>query len=133
MKPLYLIAATLLLCMNNATAYAYGSSSSSSSCHKPTFSEFQPATNKYLQTFRDFSFVASSNATASSVEVTISAGKIKYHFTAKDLQITPRKSGQLEVKGKLDRDFQHGFARISVTAHSKPGCEGTDGRLIRVH
>ena len=132
MKSHYLMAATLLLCMNLETAFAYGSSSSSSSCHKPTFSEFQPATNKYLQSFREFSFVASSNTTATSIEVTVSTGKNKHHFTAKELDITPRRSGQLEVKGKLNRDFQHGFARISVTAHSKPGCEGTDGRLIRV-
>ena len=132
MKPHYLIAVTLLLCMNIETAYAYGSSSSSSSCHKPSFSEFQPAANKYLQSFREFSFVTSANTTASSVEVNISTGKIKHHFTAKELDITPRRSGQLEVKGKLDRDFQHGFARISVTAHSKPGCNNTDGYLIRV-
>ena len=132
MKPYQLIASTLLLCMNIGTAHAYGSSSSSSTCHKPTFSEFQPAANKYLQSFRTFSFVASSNTTASSIEVNISAGKIKHHFTAKELEITTRRSGQLEVKGKLDREFQHGFARINITAHSKPGCDNTDGYLIRV-
>ncbi len=132
MKPYYLTAMTLLLGMNMNTAYAYGSGSSSNACHKPTFSEFQPAANKYLQSFREFSFVASSNTVANSIEVNISVGQNKHHFTAKELEITPRRSGQLEVSGKLDRPFQHGFVRISVKAHSKPGCEHSDGYLIRV-
>ncbi len=132
MKYHYLISSAFLLCATIDTAYAYGSSSGSSSCHKPVFSEFKPAANKYLQSFREFSFVASSDTTPASIEVNISAGQLKRHFSAKELDITPRKSGQLEVKGKLDRPFQHGFARISAKAHSKPGCEHTDGYLIRV-
>lgn len=132
MKPHYLLTATLLLCTNIDSAFAYGSGSSSSNCVKPTFSEFQPAANKYLQSFREFSFVTSSNTTPTSIEVNISAGQMKQHLSAKELEITPKKNGQLEVSGKLDRPFQHGFVRISVTAHSKPGCEKTDGHLIRV-
>ncbi|MGY6275684.1 hypothetical protein [Methylomonas sp. MgM2] len=132
MKSHHLLSAILLLFANVDAVYAYGSSSSSNTCHKPTFSEFQPAANKYLQSFRAFSFVASSNTTASSIEVTVSTGKIKHHFTAKELEITPRRSGQLEVKGKLNRDFQHGFVRISASAHSKPDCKNSDGYLIRV-
>ena len=132
MKPYYLISFALLTWVNIDTAYAYGSSSGSSSCHKPVFTEFKPAANKYLQSFREFSFVASSNTAPTSIEVNISAGRVKHHFNAKELEITPRKSGQLEVNGKLNRPFQHGFARISVTAHSKPGCKKTDGYLIRV-
>lgn len=132
MSPYYLISATLLLCLNASAAFAYGSSSSSSSCHKPTFSEFTPAANKYLQSFREFSFVASSNTSASSIEVNISTGREKHHFSSKELQITPRRSGQLEVKGKLNSPFQHGFIRISATAYSRPDCKHTDGYLIRV-
>lgn len=132
MIPRYFLAASLLLCLNIDAAYAYGSGSSSSACHKPTFSEFQPAANKYLQSFREFSFVASSDTTPTSIEVNVSAGQTKQHISAKELGITPRKSGQLEVSGKIDRPFQHGFVRISITAHSKPGCEKTDGYLIRV-
>ncbi len=114
-------------------AHTYGSSSSSSSsCNYPRFSEFQPSPNKYLQNLREFSFLASANTTPSSVEANVSAGSVKEHFTAKQLTITPLNSGQLEVVGKLTRPFQHGFARISVKAHSKPGCEKTDGFLVRV-
>lgn len=132
MKHLLKTAAALILCLSVNTAYAYGGSSSSSSCEKPSFSEFQPSANKYLQNLREFSFVSSSNTTPSSIEVNVSAGQYKEHITAKQLEITPQSSGRLEVKGKLNQPFQHGFARISVTAHSKPGCDKTDGFLVRV-
>lgn len=132
MKHLLKTAAALILCLSVNTAYAYGGSSSSSSCEKPSFSEFQPSANKYLQNLREFSFVSSSNTTPSSIEVNVSAGQYKEHITAKQLEITPQPSGRLEVKGKLNQPFQHGFARISVTAHSKPGCDKTDGFLVRV-
>lgn len=130
----YLSATTVvLLSLAANTAFAYGgSSSSSSSCEKPHFSEFQPSANKYLQHLREFSFVASANTSPSSIEVNISAGQYKEHISAKQLEITPQPSGRLEVKGKLNQPFQHGFARISVTARSKPGCEKTDGFLVRV-
>ncbi len=126
------ITTAILLGLAVDTVHAYGSDSSSGSCEKPSFSEFQPSTNKYLQNLSEFSFVASSNTTPSSIEVNISAGQIKEHIGAKQLEITPQKSGRLEVKGKLNRPFQHGFARISITAHSKPGCDKTDGFLVRV-
>ena len=63
----------------------------------------------------------------------VSIGDNKYEFTAKELQITPLRTGQLEIRGKLNKPVENGFARISVTAHSKPGCERTDGVLIRVY
>lgn len=132
MKTLIFTTAALLLSLHFDAAFAYGSSSSSSSCDKPSYSDFKPSANKYLQSFREFSFVASSNTSPSSIEVNISAGSLKQHFSAKELEITPQKSGRLDVKGKLDKPYQHGFARISVTAHSKPGCEKTDGYLIKV-
>jgi len=133
MKPQYLLlSAALMLLTGVDTALAYGSSSSASSCHKPVFSEFQPAPNKYIQSFREFSFIASSNTVHTSLQVTVSAGQNKEHFSAKQLEVTQKKSGQFEVEGKIDRPFQHGFVRVSVTAHSKPGCEQTEGYLLRV-
>ncbi|WP_150049182.1 MULTISPECIES: hypothetical protein [Methylomonas] len=111
---------------------AYGSGSGSVRCDKPEFSNFDPAANKYVQQFREFSFVASANTTPASIEVNVSAGTNKYHFNAKQLVITPQRSGRFEVSGKLDRPFQHGFVRLSVTAHTKPNCIHTDGYLIRV-
>jgi hypothetical protein len=133
MKRLNQISATLCLSLGLSIAHAYGGNQSSSHCEKPIFSEFQPATNKYTQSFIEFSFIASSNTTSSSINVNVSAGNINYHFTPKELQIMPRKSGQVEVKAKLPRAIEHGFARVSVTAHSKVGCEKTDGYLVRIH
>ena len=127
------VSAIILLGLSVNTAHAYGSNHGSGHCDKPVFSEFQPAVNKYLQSFSEFSFVASSNTSPTSINVNVSVGDNKYHFTSKELQITPQKSGRLEVKGKMDRPVEHGFARLSVTAHSKPGCENTDGLLIRIH
>lgn len=122
----------ILLSLPLNSAYAYGSGPSSTSCVKPSFSDFKPAANKYLQDFRAFSFSASSNTALNSIEVNFSAGPIKEHFSAKQLEITPEANGRITVKGKLNQPFQHGFARISVTAHSKPGCIKTDGFLIKV-
>jgi len=126
----------LLLCLLVGSlpgqVLAYGSGSSSVRCDKPEFSNFDPAANKYVQQFQDFSFVASANTTPASIEVNISAGTNKYHFNAKQLVITQQRSGRFEVSGKLDRPFQHGFVRLSVTAHTKPSCVHTDGYLIRV-
>lgn len=114
-------------------AYAYGSSASSNSCDKPTFSDFEPSANKYLQSFREFSFHASANTAPNSIEVNISMGGKKEYFDAKTLQITPLNNGKLEIKGKVNQPYQSGFVRISAKAHSKPGCEKTDGYLLRVY
>ncbi len=132
MTILFRIATATLLTLSMNTAYPYGTGPSSSHCDKPVFSEFQPAANKYLQSFNEFSFVASSNTTPTSIEVNISAGQTKYHLTHKDLEITLQKSGRLAVTDKLHRPIEHGFVRLSITAHSKPGCEKTDGYLIRI-
>lgn len=126
------ITTAIVLSLAANTVFAYGSGSSSSSCDKPHFYEFQPSANKYLQNLREFSFVASANTSPGSIEVHISAGQYKEKISAKQLEITPQPNGRLEVKGKLSQPFQHGFARISVTAHSKPGCDNTDGFLVRV-
>ncbi|TPQ29067.1 hypothetical protein ACH518_18690 [Methylomonas sp. HW2-6] len=132
MTTIFRLTAALLLSLGADSVYAYGSSQSSSHCDKPAFSEFQPAANKYLQTFQEFSLSASANTTPTSIVVHVSAGDIKYEYTAKELYISQHKSGRYEVRGKIDRPIEHGFVRISVTAHSKPSCEKTDGYLVRI-
>ena len=126
-------AAVICLSLSVNLAYAYGSGSSSHSCDKPVFSDFKPAVNKYLQSFDEFSVVASANTAATSIVVDLGLGEKKIHFDNHDLEITTRKTGQLDIKGKLERPISGGFVRFSVTAHSKPGCEKTDGVLIRIH
>lgn len=125
------IAASLLL-LSAQSAHAYNSSSSSSHCDKPIFSDFQPAANKYLQSFNEFSFIASANTTPTSLEASISSGQNKYHFGHKELKIEMMKSGRYEVTGRLPRPLGHGFIRLSFTAHSKPGCNSTEGYLLRI-
>ncbi len=133
MKSCFSIAAVICLCLSANAAHAYGSTPSSHHCDKPIFSDFQPSVNKYLQSFSEFSFLASANTTPLSINVNLSLSGSKIHFGPKDLIITSHSNGRLEIKGKLDRPVEGGFARLSVTAHSTPGCEVTDGYLIRIH
>lgn len=126
------IAAVGILTLSVNSAYAYNKSAGSSHCDKPIFTDFQPAPNKYLQSFNEFSVLASANTTATSIEATVSSGPNKYHFTHKELKIEPQKNGRFEVSGKLSRPLEHGFARVSFTANSKPGCEHTEGYLLRI-
>ena len=132
MKSLLIGGLALLIC-GMPSAYAYNSGQSSSHCDKPIFSEFQPAANKYTQSLTEFSMMASSNTVASSVHVKVSLGERVIEFGPHDLDIKTQKSGRLEISGKLERPIEHGFVRISVTAHSKPTCEKTDGFLVRIH
>ena len=133
MKCRYKILAAVALSISLNAAYAYNNTGATHSCDRPIFSEFQPSPNKYNQSFSEFSLVASANTTPTSINVEVSLGGPKIHFSPKELIITTRATGQFEVRGKLDRPVEHGFARVSVTAHSKPGCEKSDGFLVRIH
>lgn len=128
------IISTLLLSLIATGAFAYGDSQSSGHhCEKPTFSEFQPAPNVYLQSFKEFSIVASSNTVPTSISVNLSAGQAKFHFSAKELEINQMKNGKYAISGKLERAIEHGFIRVSITGHHKPGCDKTEGYLVRVN
>lgn len=129
-----LITAILLFSGMNS-AFAYGTSKSTHSCDKPLFSAFQPAANKYLQSFSEFSFITTGNAVESSIAIHLSfnGSENKMEFDSKELQITKLKNGHLVIKGKLDKPFEHGFVRIDMYAHSKPGCETHEGYLARVY
>lgn len=128
------IACAVLLGLNTGTAQAYGGDhGSGGSCKKPVFYRFQPAVNKYLQSFSEFSFEASDNTSPISITVNISFGEFKRQFNARELDIKPIKNGHFEVKGKLERPLERGFVRVTLTAHSKPGCEHSEGYLLRIY
>ena len=127
-----ILGTVVLLLAGMQSAYAYNSGQSSGHCDKPIFSEFQPAANKYTQSLNEFSMVASANTVPSSIQVKVHYGDRELNFGPHDLEINVLKSGRLEISGKLDRPIEHGFARISVTGHSKPSCEKTDGILVRI-
>lgn len=114
-------------------AMAYGNSSSGHHCDKPRFSSFQPAPNKYTQSFNEFSFEASANTVPTSIVVTVSVNGKQRQWKANELEIDELRSGRLEVTGKIRPALEGGFARVSIVAHSKPGCEEHDGFLVRVH
>lgn len=125
--------AAALLTMTVGSAHAYGNNAGTGHhCDKPQFSDFQPAANKYLQSFNEFSFIASSNTVPTSLEATISAAGSKFHFGHKDLRIEPMKSGRFEVTGRLPKPLGHGFIRLDFKAHSKPSCETSFGYLLRI-
>lgn len=133
MNQLTIFAAASLLALSCNSAQAYGNSAGTGHhCDKPLFSDFQPAANKYLQSFNEFSFIASANTTPTSLEATVTAAGSKFHFSHKDLKIEPMKSGRFEVTGKLSKPLGHGFIRLDFKAHSKPGCETTSGYLLRI-
>lgn len=133
MKTCFLSIAAILFALHVNTASAYAGAPASTHCDRPLFTSFRPAPNKYTQSFNEFSVIASANTTPSSVVMHISVAGNKYEFTAKELTITQLKNGHYEIKGKMNRPVENGFARVSVTAHSKPGCERTDGVLIRIY
>jgi len=114
------------------TAYAYGSSGSSKACEKPSFSKFQPAPDSTAPSFSDFSFNASPNTSAPSIEVGISSGGVKRTFKAKDLQIAAQKNGVLEVTGRMDNPLREGFVRLDIAAKSHSGCGNAEGYLVKL-
>lgn len=132
MKILFQIGLILGLSLFLNNVFAYGSGSSSKACEKPSFSKFQPTPDATVPTFSDFSFTASSNTSAPSLEVTISSGSFKQAFKAKDLTITELPNGGLAVKGQLQTPLTEGFARLNIAAKSKRGCDKADGYLIKL-
>jgi hypothetical protein len=120
------------LCLFSEFASAYGSGGSAKACEKPQFSKFQPPPDTSVQTFSEFSFTASPHTSPASIEVSISAGGIKYAFKSKDLQISTQQAGSIHVVGRLSKPLREGFARLNVTAASNSGCSVTEGYLIKL-
>jgi hypothetical protein len=132
MKTLFHIGLILLPNLFLNTAHAYGSQGGAKACEKPSFSKFQPAPNAAVQAFSDFSFTASPNTSSASIAVTVSSGTVKHAFKTNDLQITERKDGRLEIKGRLENPIRAGFVRLNIAAESKRGCDKAEGYLIKL-
>ncbi len=120
---------TKLLCilglsLFSAQAFAYGSSSSSKSCTKPGFSEFNPANNAEVAPQSAFSFLASSATNPKSIVVDIKKQPVA-------VTITPKAQGY-EVTGKLPNGLKGTIARINISAESPSNCKGSDGWLINI-
>ena len=107
----------------SAQVFAYGSSSSSKSCTKPHFSEFNPVDKAEVAPKSTFSFMASS---ANPKSITVDIKKQPVAIT-----VTPKGQGY-QVSGTLPSDLKATTARINITAESPSNCKGSDGWLINI-
>ncbi|MDO9258112.1 MAG: hypothetical protein Q7U54_21555 [Bacteroidales bacterium] len=103
--------------------FAYGSSSSSKSCTKPHFSEFNPVDKAEVAPKSTFSFMASS-ANPKSIVVDIKKQPVA-------ITVTPKGQGY-QVSGTLPSGLKATTARINITAESPSNCKGSDGWLINI-
>lgn len=103
--------------------FAYGSSSSSKSCTKPHFSDFNPVDKAEVAPKSTFSFTASS-ANPKSIVVDIKKQPVA-------ITVTP-KGQAYQVSGTLPSDLKATTARINITAESPSNCKGSDGWLIKI-
>ena len=114
----------LALGLFSAQVLAYGSSSSSKSCTKPHFSEFNPADKATVAPQSAFSFMASSETNPKSIVVDIKKQPVT-------ITVTPKNKGY-QVSGTLPSDLKGTTARINITAESPSSCKGNDGWLITI-
>jgi hypothetical protein len=117
----------LILLGVTSTSWAYGGggSSSTKACAKPKFSNFAPAANSEVAPGTSFSFTASSNTYANSIQVSVKG-------QAADIQTEQQGSGDIAVKGNLPASLKGTYARIDISADGKARCKGTGGWLVKI-
>lgn len=114
----------LSLSIVTTQVFAYGSSSSSKSCTKPSFTEFTPVNNAEVVPQSAFSFLASSATNPKSIVVEVKKQPVA-------ITITP-KGQAYQVSGKLPNGLKATTARINITAESPSNCKGSDGWLVKI-
>lgn len=119
--PLFMIA---LLTVTASNAWAYGSSSSSKSCEKPRFGEFQPAEKSVVPAQSAFSFSAYGVADPKSIEVSVKKQPVTVSIN--------ERNGVYRVSGKLPENLQGTYARIAIRAEGRSRCQGSGGWLIEI-
>lgn len=116
----------LVLMMFTGTCWAYGSSSSSSTaCAKPKFTDLVPAENTEVAPGANFSFTASANTYPDSIKVTVKGQPAT-------VKVTPRDSGSFEVEGAIPASLKGTYARIVIAADGQSNCKGSDGWLVKI-
>ena len=116
----------LILMAISSNLWAYGSSSSSSACAKPKFTDFTPAEHSEVAAGSDFSFIASENTASNSIAVTVKD-------LATTLKITPENNRTFKISGKLPSPLKDVYARIAISAQSNSSCLGDAGWLIHIN
>jgi hypothetical protein len=114
----------LSLSILSTQVFAYGSSSSSKSCTKPSFSEFTPVDKTEVAPNSTFSFIASSTTNPKSIVVDIKKQPVT-------VTVTPKGQGY-QVTGTLPDNLKATTARINITAESPSNCKGNDGWLLKI-
>ena len=106
-------------------AYGGGGGSSTKACAKPKFTDFAPAANAEVVPGSAFSFNASSNTYPNSIKVAVKG-------LPADIQVSPQKSGNIAVTGKLPASLKGTYARIDISAEGKSQCKGSGGWLVKI-
>lgn len=114
-----------VLMITSSASWAYGSSSSSKSCVKPTFTDFQPAENIEVVPSANFSFLASANTYPNTLIVTVKGLPV----TPK---VTPKNDGGFQVSGTMPASLKGVYARIAITADGQNSCKGEGGWLVKI-
>ena len=123
MKSLALIG-TLVLMTAASNCWAYGSSSSTKSCDKPRFSDFNPAEKSEVPAQSAFSFSASGVSDPNSIKVTVKNQPAEVAIADK--------GGTYQVSGNLPEGLTGTYARIAISADGRNRCKGTGGWLIKI-
>lgn len=123
MKSLALIG-TLVLMTAATNCWAYGSSSSTKSCDKPRFSDFNPVEKSDVPAQSAFSFSASGVSDPNSIEVTVKNQPVEL--------IINEKGSVYEVSGNFPESLTDTYARIAISADGRNRCKGTGGWLVKI-
>ena len=116
----------LMLATSASWAYGGGSSSSTKSCAKPTFTDFVPAENAEVAAGSSFSFTASANTYPSTIKVNIKGLQA-------DIKVTPKNAGKsFDVSGTLPPSLKGTYARIAIEADAPSNCKGGGGWLVKI-
>ncbi len=108
----------------STNSLAYGSSSSTNSCKKPKFSQFTPAHLSAVAAESEFSFLASSITSPSTIIVNIKKQPV-------EVSIKKVKLGY-SISGSLPESLRGTFARVDIKATGTNKCKGSDGWLLKI-
>jgi hypothetical protein len=108
-----------------SVSWGYGSSSSSSACAKPKFTEFNPVEHSEVAGGSSFSFIASANTLPDSISVTVKELPVKTN-------VVEEKNGTFKVSGSIPDSLKGVYARVSINGSSHNNCTDNAGWLLKI-
>ena len=115
----------LVFMVITSASWSYGSSSSSSACAKPKFTDFNPVEHSEVGVGSPFSFVASANTLPDSIRVTVKDLPVKTH-------VVEEKNGTFKVSGLIPDSLKGVYARVSINGSSHNSCTDNAGWLLKI-